>query len=134
MAEQPAHREPSTAELLTRLTDQTRVLVKDEVALAKIELTEKAKAAGVGVGLFGTAGVLAWFGVGTLVATAVLALDLALPAWLAALVVALVVFAAAGAAALLGKSKVQQAAPLKPEESMENVRLDLAEIKEARRA
>ena len=134
MAEQTAHQDPTTAELLTRLTDQTRLLVKDEVALAKLELTEKAKAAGVGAGLFGTAGVLAWFGVGTLVATAVLALDLAMPAWLAALVVALVVFAAAGAAAFMGKAKVQQATPLKPEESIENIKLDLAEVKEARHA
>ena len=90
-------------QLMARLSEQTSQLVHGEVALAKAELSEKAKQAGVGAGLLGGAGVLAWFGVGCLLTTAILALALVLDAWLAALIVTVVVFAAAGATALAGK-------------------------------
>ena len=137
MAEQQAQTAPtsenSTAELLTRLTEQSTQLVRDEVALAKVELTEKAKNAGVGAGAFSAAGVLALFGVGTLIATAVLALAEVMPAWLAALLVALVVLALAGVAAIVGKKRVNKATPALPGEAMENVKRDIAEVKEARR-
>ena len=106
--------------------------MRDEIALAKVELSEKAKSAGVGAGAFSVAGVLALYGVGTLIATAVLALDLAMDAWLAALLVALVVLALAGIAALVGKQRVNRAGPPVPEAAMESVKRDIAEVKEAR--
>ena len=77
----------STAQLLTRLSEMTSQLVKDELRLATAELTPKGKKAGMGAGLFGGAGVTALFGVGALVACAILALDLVLSVWLAALLV-----------------------------------------------
>ena len=66
-----------------------------------------------------------------LIATAILALSLALPAWLAALVVTVVVFAAAGVAALVGRRQVQEAAPPVPRETIDSVERDVAEVKEA---
>jgi len=86
----------SISELLQRLSQQTQTLVRDEIALAKAELTEKGKHAGIGVGLFGGGGVLALYGVGTLLITAAAALALVWAAWLAALTVAVVVFAVFG--------------------------------------
>ena len=124
--------DPSVGELLTRLSEQTSQLVRDEFALAKVEMIDKAKHAGVGAGLFSAAGILAHFGVATLIATAILALDLAMPAWLAALIVALVVFAAAGVAALLGKRHVSEASPPTPEQTIESVKDDIETVKEAR--
>ncbi len=106
--------------------------MRDEIALLRVEMTEKAKHAGVGAGLFSAAGVLALFGLGTLIATAVLALALVLPAWLAALIVAVLVFAAAGIAALIGKKQVQVATPAAPEETITNVKRDVQEVQEAR--
>src|SRR5918997_4544756 len=82
----------STSELVQRASEQISRLVKDELALAKAELTEKGKHAGVGVGLFGGGGVLALYGVGVLIITFVLLLDLVLPAWAAALIVTVVLF------------------------------------------
>ncbi|GAA1245748.1 phage holin family protein [Oryzihumus leptocrescens] len=133
MAETDAivHDDASVAELLTRLSEQSTRLVRDELELAKVEITSKARHAGVGAGMFGAAGVLAWFGLGALIATAILALSLVLPAWLAALVVTVVVFAAAGVAALLGRRQVQEAAPPMPRETIDSVERDVAEVKEA---
>lgn len=125
------HDDPSVAELLTRLSEQSTRLIRDELELAKVEITDKVRHAGVGAGMFGAAGVLAWFGLGALIATAILALSLALPAWLAALVVTVVVFAAAGVAALAGRRQVQEAAPPVPRETIDSVERDVAEVKEA---
>lgn len=125
------HDDPSVAELLTRLSEQSTRLVRDELELAKVEISSKVRHAGAGAGMFGAAGVLAWFGLGSLIATAILALSLALPAWLAALVVTVVVFAAAGVAALAGRRQVQEAAPPVPRETIDSVERDVAEVKEA---
>lgn len=124
-----SHTEPSTGELVNRLTQQTTELVRNEIALAKLEMTEKAKHAGVGAGLFGAAGIIALYGVGTLIATAILALALALPAWLSALIVAVVLFVIAGIAALIGRKQVTQATPAAPEKTIDSVKRDVATVK-----
>src|SRR3954465_8955488 len=77
----------STAELVQRASEQITRLVRDEIALAKAELTEKGKHAGIGIGLFGGGGVLAMYGVGALIATLIVVFDLFLPLWLAALII-----------------------------------------------
>jgi hypothetical protein len=69
-----------TAELVHRLSEQVSTLVRDELALARIEMVEKGKRAGKGAGLLGGAGVLALYGVGALLVTAGAALSLAMPA------------------------------------------------------
>jgi hypothetical protein len=115
----------STAELLNDLSREVRQLVRDEVQLARYELTRQGKRAGVGVGALGLAGLAALYGVGLLLATAVLALALVLPAWLAALIVGVVVLLVAGASALMGKRKVQQAIPPVTDERVSSVKHDL---------
>lgn len=120
----------STAELMRQLSEQTTRLVRDEVALAKAELSEKGKRAGIGAGMFGAAAVLALSGLGALVATAISALALGLSTWLAALIVAVVLFGVAGALALVGKGQVQRAVPPAPEEAMNSVKTDIDVVKE----
>jgi uncharacterized membrane protein YqjE len=126
--------EPTLGALVHDLSEQTSALVRSEVELAKTELAVKGKAAGLGAGLFGAAGLLAFFGAAVLITTAVLALSLVLPAWLAALLVAVVLLAAAGIAALLGKGKVDEATPPAPERAVEGVKQDVDTIKGAHRA
>ena len=121
----------STGQLMGQLSEQTSRLVRSELQLAQVELKNSAKHAGLGVGLFSVAGVLAWFGLGVLIATAIIGLDLVLPLWAAALIVTLVLFVAAGIAALVGKKQVQQVTPT-PERTVENVKLDVQEVKESR--
>ena len=126
----PGSTEPTTGELINRLTEQTTQLVRSELQLAKTEMTEKAKHAGVGVGLFGGAGIIALYGLGTLIATIILALSTFLDPWLAALIVTVVLFVIAGIAALLGKKQVSQATPAAPEKTIDNVKRDVETVKE----
>jgi uncharacterized membrane protein YqjE len=112
-----------------RLSEQVPELVRSEVRLAQAELTQKGKAAGLGIAGFGAAGLLALYGLGTLIAAGVLALTLALPAWAAALIVAGVLFVAAGAAAMFGRKEVAQATPPAPERAVAGIKQDVATIK-----
>jgi uncharacterized membrane protein YqjE len=121
----------STAQLVSRMTEQTSTLVRSEMQLAKAEIQQTVKDVGRGAGLFGASGVLALYGGGALVATAILGLATFLDAWLAALIVTVVLFAIAGVAALAGKKKVEQAAP-PVEATKRNVARDIAAVKEAR--
>lgn len=129
--------EPSTAELVQRATEQISRLVRDELALARVELTQKGKHAGIGIGLFGGGGVMALYGTGALVATVILLLALVMPAWLAALIVAVALFLLAGILALVGKKQVSRAVPPVPEATVRSVRADVdtvaAAVKDGRR-
>jgi uncharacterized membrane protein YqjE len=115
--------------LVHQLTQQVPELIRSEMRLAQAEVAEKGKRAGVGIGMFSAAGLLAFFALATLIATAILGLAEALPAWLSALVVAVVLLVAAGVAGLLGKNKVDQATPAKPERALEGIKEDIATVK-----
>jgi hypothetical protein len=117
--------EASAAELVKQLSEQTSRLVRQEVELAKAELSIKGKRAGVGAGMFGGAGVLGLYAGGALVAAAIAALALAVATWLSALIVAVVLGTAAGVAALTGKKRLQEALPPVPRDSVESVKEDV---------
>ena len=123
--------DPSVGQLMTQLSEQTSRLVRDEMALAQLELKETAKQAGKGAGLLSGAGVLALYGLGAAIATAIIGLALLLPLWAAALIVTAVLLIAAGIAALLGKKQVEQISPT-PDRAVANTKLDVEEVKEAR--
>jgi uncharacterized membrane protein YqjE len=123
--------EQSTSDLVNQATTQVSTLVRDELALAKLELTEKGKLAGLGGGLVGAAGALALYGLGLLLTLAVVVLDLVWPLWLAVLVVMVVVFLAAGIAALMGKQKLKAATPPVPSDTMASVEADVRTVKSA---
>lgn len=115
--------------LVHQLTQQVPELIRSEMRLAQAEVAQKGKRAGVGIGMFSVAGLLAFFAFGSLVATAILALALVVDAWLAALVVALVLVAAAAVAGLVGRNKVAEAAPPAPERAIEGLKEDVATVK-----
>jgi uncharacterized membrane protein YqjE len=115
----------SLGELVKQLSEQTSRLARQEVELAKVELQEKGKRAGLGAGMFGGAGLFGLYAFGALVAAAILALATAVDAWLAALIVAVVLGAIAGILALVGKRNVQQATPPVPEQATESVKEDV---------
>ncbi|HEX9999907.1 MAG TPA: phage holin family protein [Actinoplanes sp.] len=123
--------EQSTAELVQRASEQISRLVRDELALAKAELAEKGKHAGIGVGLFGGGGVLAVYGVGALVATLIIVFDLFLPLWLAALIITASLFLIAGILGLIGKKQVTKAVPPEPKAAIASVKADVDEVKHA---
>ena len=120
--------------IVHRLSEQIPELVRSEMRLAQAELTQKGKRAGIGLGMFSAAGLLAFFGVSVLVATAVVALDLVLPLWAAGLIVAGVLLVCALGVALAGRNELQQATPAAPEHAIAGVKQDLATVKGERQA
>ncbi len=124
----------STPELLRELSQQTGDLVRKEMELAKAELREKGKAAGIAGGMFGGAGVIALYGVGALTAAAILGLAIVLDAWLAALLVGVGYLAVAGILALIGKKKMGQATPPVPEQAIESSKEDVEWTKQRAQA
>jgi uncharacterized membrane protein YqjE len=121
--------DPTLGALVHDLTQQVPELVRSEIRLAQAEMTAKGKRVGLGIGMFSGAGLLAFFGLACVVATAVLALAHAVPDWLAALIVAGVLFAGAAVAAVVGRREVQQAAPPAPEQAIDGVKEDIAVMK-----
>ena len=122
----------SAGELVQQLSQQTADLVRQEMRLATAELQEKGKKAGIGAGMFGGAGVVALYGVGALIAAAVLGIGTFLEPWIGAVIVGVVLLAIAGILALTGKKKVEQATPPLPERAMESTKRDVDEVKKAR--
>lgn len=116
--------------LVSQLSEEVSTLVRGELELARLELTQKAKHAGTGLGAFGAAGILALYGLGVLIATAILALALVLDAWLAALIVGVVILIVAGGIALFGKKQVSEGTPMKPERTTESVKRDVDAAKQ----
>ena len=127
--EQNSRNDQQIGDLVKQLSEQTSTLVRKELQLAQIEMTEKGKRAGIGAGLFGGAGAVALYGVGALVAAVILLLATAIEPWLSALIVAVVLLAAGGVAALMGKKQVQQAVPPQPEQAIQSTRRDVETVK-----
>jgi uncharacterized membrane protein YqjE len=115
----------STADLVRRATEQVSLLVRDELRLARVELREKGRHAGIGIGLFGSAAMFTFFGVAALLAAVVGLLALTMPAWLAALVVAVALLIIAGILALIGRGQVRKATPPVPQAAADSVKADL---------
>ena len=129
-----ARSDASVAELVKQLSEQTTRLVRDEVELAKAELAQKGKSAGLGAGMFGGAAFFGLYALGALTATLILALSTAVAGWLAALIVTVAYGAIAGALALTGKGRVQRATPPVPEQARDSVKRDVEETKAHARA
>jgi uncharacterized membrane protein YqjE len=118
-------RDQPIGELLKQLSEETTTLVRQELDLAKAEMAQKGKQAGIGAGMFGGAGVGALLGLAALTAAAIAALDSAMALWLAAVIVGLLWLAVAGVLALQGKRKVQAATPPVPQQTQESVKEDV---------
>jgi hypothetical protein len=120
-----AKRDESTAELVKDLSREVSHLVRQEVALAKAEMTEKGKKAGIGAGMLSGAAVLALAAVGGSMACLILLLHLVMPVWLAAIIVTLVYAAGAAVLAARGKDRISEATPPTPERTIESVKEDV---------
>jgi hypothetical protein len=103
-------RERPLGELLKQLSEQTTRLVRQELELAKAELTHKGRQAGAGAGLFGGF---------------ILALNAVMPAWLAALIVAVVYAVIAFVLVKQGQARIKRATPPVPTQTIETVKEDV---------
>ena len=103
----PATEERSLGELVAAAAADMSTLVRKEVALAKAEISESVKSAGIGAGALGGAGVTALYGLLFLSLAAMFGLDAAgLPLYGAALVIASCWLLVAGVLGLLGTRKL----------------------------
>ncbi len=126
MSQQDADlREHSIGELFSKLSNETSTLIRQEMELARAELTEKGKEAGKGAGLLGGAATVALLGAGAITAGIVLLLDLAIAAWLAAIIVGLVYVGVAAIVGLKGRDSIKAATPPVPEQTVETVKEDV---------
>jgi hypothetical protein len=118
-------RERPIGDLVKQLAGQTSTLVRQELDLAKAEMSQKASIAGKGAGLLGGAAVAGLLAAGALTAWLILALAEVIPAWLAALLVALALGALAAVLALQGRNRIRAATPPVPEQTVETVKEDV---------
>jgi uncharacterized membrane protein YqjE len=118
-------RQESVSELVKDLSRDISDLVRQEIELARVEMTEKGKQAGIGVGMFGGAALLGAAAVGGSMATIIIVLDNWMPLWLAALITTLLYAAAAGALALRGRDEIKQTGAPMPERATESVKEDI---------
>jgi hypothetical protein len=116
-------------ELVQDLSRQTSTLIRQEMRLAQAELAEKGKHAGKGAGMFGGASVVALYGVGALVAAAILGLATVLEPWIAAAAIGVLLLLIAGILALTGKKELDEAGPPKPEQALDSAQQDIATVK-----
>jgi hypothetical protein len=126
----PAREERSAGELVKEVTELMPRLVRDEIKLAQLEVTQKGKQIGIGAGAFAGAGLVALYAVGCLLACAIIALSGVVSAWLAALIIGAALLIVAGIAALVGKSRVSKGTPPVPKEAIGSVQADVQEVKE----
>ena len=116
-------------ELVQDLSRQTSTLIRQEMRLAQAELAEKGRHAGKGAGMFGGAGLVALYGVGALVAAAILGLATVLEPWIAAAAIGAGLLLIAGVLALTGKKELDEAGPPKPELAIESMQRDVETVK-----
>jgi hypothetical protein len=118
-------RNQSVGALLKQLSEQTATLVRQELDLAKAEMQQKGKRAGVGLGLIGGGGLVALAAVGALTATLIMLLTEWMDGWVAGLIVTIVYAVLAALLGLQGKEKVSEATPPIPEQTVETVKEDV---------
>jgi hypothetical protein len=126
----PDLREEPIGDLLKQVKEEGSTLVGQELKLAKAELSVKAKQVGIGAGMFGGAGYVAYLATLALMICIIFALGEVMPVWLAALIVAVVLGAVAAVLALKGKKHIQEAGPPIPEQTVESVKQTMQTVKE----
>ncbi|MFD0314844.1 phage holin family protein [Streptomyces flavalbus] len=122
-AEQPV------GELVQQASRQLSELVRGEMQLARAEMAQKGKRYGRGGGFFGGAGLVGFLMLQAGVAAAIAGLAVPLPVWAAALIVTGALGLIAAVMAATGKAQFKKAAPAAPEQTIANVKADVAEIK-----
>ncbi|MDX3535610.1 phage holin family protein [Streptomyces sp. MB09-01] len=127
----PGSTEKSVGDLVSRASQQISELVREEMQLARAEMTQKGKRFGVGGGLFGGAGLVGFLSAQALVGAVIAALALLLPVWASALIIAALLAAVAAGMAAAGKKQIAKAGTPAPEQAIDSIKADVAEIKEA---
>jgi uncharacterized membrane protein YqjE len=125
-----AAQERSTGDLVKAVTEQVSVLMRDELKLAQLEVTGKARQAGKGMGMMGGGALIALYGVARLIACVIIAISHSLQAWLSALIIGVALLVVAAIVTAIGRNKMRQGTPPMPTEAVESVKTDVQEVRE----
>ena len=130
----PGSAEKPLGEIVSEVTSKAQLLVREEIELAKAEVTQKVSRLAKGAGFFAGAGVLAIFGL--IYLFHMLALGFAdwfgLKDWVGYAIVTVLIFIVVGVLALLGLRSVKKGTPPVPELAIEEAKKTRAAIEEAR--
>ena len=133
MADTNPKKEGSLGALFADLSDKTTLLIRQEIDLAKQEMTEKVKRAAMDVVSFLIGAFIAYIGLLALIAAAALALALVLPDWVATLIVGVLVIAIGGVMVLVGVNSLKDL-NLKPERTINTLKDNQTLVDEAQAA
>ncbi len=121
--------EPTLGQLVASASRDVSSIVRNEIELAKLEVSGSLKHAGKGAGMLGAAAFFGIFAFGFLLTAAAWGLAAAgLSTWLAFLIVAVVLLIIAAILGLVGKGALGRANP-KPERAIANVEATIATLK-----
>lgn len=126
-------RERPTRQLVKDLSQQITTLARQEIELAKAEMVEKGRKAGLGAGMLAGGAVAGLAGLGAFTAFLVLALAEAMPAWLAALLVTALWAGVAVVLAWQAKAKLEEMGKPVPEKTIESVKEDIEWLRDQTR-
>jgi type IV secretory pathway TrbD component len=112
-------------QLFSELTSDVSTLFRQEVALAKAEISVKAKEAGKGAGLLGGASVTGLITLGSLTAFLIALLSEWMDVWLAALIVTIVWAIVTAVLAQVGRTRLKEAAPPVPQQAIDSTKEDV---------
>ncbi|MCL6429739.1 MAG: phage holin family protein [Anaerolineae bacterium] len=116
-------RERSLTDLVAEIMRDLQRLVRDEVRLARTEISESIADVATGVAALGVAAVMAFLGVAFIGVAAFFALLLALPGWASGLLVAAGFFILAAIAFFVGRSQLKMSR-LRPEQTIRSLEED----------
>jgi hypothetical protein len=130
----PGSAEKPLGEIVSDVTSKAQLLVREEIELAKAEVTQKVSRLAKGAGFFAGAGILAVFALVYLFQFLALGIAdwLGLKDWVGFAIVTFVIFVIVGVLALLGIRSVKKGAPPVPEMAIAEAKKTQAALKEAR--
>jgi len=119
----------SLGELFSDLARETETLVKQEIQLAKTEMSQKAASVGIDIGYMAGGALIAYAGFLVVLAFVVLWLGQVIPMWASALIVGVVVLAIGGGLAYSGLNKLKNT-NMAPQKTIETLQEDAQWAKE----
>lgn len=118
-------RDESVGQLLSDLSSDLSTLVRQEIELARVEMTAKGKVAGKGAGLLAGAGVVGLAVLGAFTTFLITLLAEVMDVWLAALIVTVLWAIVALVLLQIGRKQLREALPPKPEQTIETIKEDV---------
>jgi Ca2+/Na+ antiporter len=115
----------SLGELFSELSDETRVLVRQEIELAKTEMKQKASFAAKNAAMAAVGTVVMYVGILTLVAAMVIGLGHLIGYGLSALIIGLVIAGIGGGIAMTGVNALKKGnlAPVETQQQLEETKV-----------